>query len=353
MSQPSLQLVEKDGSVVDAVSLDIEECLTLESFASLIELYEYHSKTFIIARVKSCDRRDHTKHHYTHYSAHQLNKALFRKKGTEIFSRYHKSCPIVALNPFTNEDIVGEVHYYQVVPLPRKQETTSEIPEGKIQISQGEVIDDMNGLQASMALETGTKQVDSPRQKSIKATYIAEQEDTTGEVQIPDIHDPSSLSLPNLVSTEKECTPSVEVGQTTQQEQRMAICIGTDYNYIHSEDLQKIFLDNGIGDDSNILALSSSMQIHRNPMNLGDEPEMENLFNRIRAMQGRHRRRRVFYVPYHRAVSLGVAAAIYVTYCVAVFAISVQWVLLSSTSFKFSYLFQHRFASLVHAFFFQ
>ncbi|RKO94809.1 hypothetical protein BDK51DRAFT_30964 [Blyttiomyces helicus] len=88
----------------DIIPLSNEEPFTLESFSSLARTHARAGKTLILARVVTEDGRRF------YYSAHQLNKVIFRRKGEEgayLFRLY-------ALNPLTNTEICGDVEYFAV-----------------------------------------------------------------------------------------------------------------------------------------------------------------------------------------------------------------------------------------------
>lgn len=91
---------------------DAEESFTLETFGNLIKAAKASDKDFIIARVTTLDPSDPKPHIYhSHYSAHQINKILFRTQPEEALLHRMKS-----RNPLNNMLIVGYVNYYVIRP---------------------------------------------------------------------------------------------------------------------------------------------------------------------------------------------------------------------------------------------
>ncbi|KAJ3044374.1 hypothetical protein HDV00_002266 [Rhizophlyctis rosea] len=88
-----------------------EEPFTLDTFATLLRSHTTAKKTLILARLETLDTTTSppiVRHFW--YSAHQLNKVIFRKygeSGSYLF-RLH------AMNPLTNTEIVGDVQYFAV-----------------------------------------------------------------------------------------------------------------------------------------------------------------------------------------------------------------------------------------------
>ncbi|ORZ27185.1 hypothetical protein BCR41DRAFT_300282, partial [Lobosporangium transversale] len=93
--------------LVDELDAMDEEPFTLDSFENLMRLHANKSKDFILARVTTQDPNDGTKTYHSYYSAHQINKVLFRTQPEEGLLHRMK-----ARNPLNNMVIVGDVHYY-------------------------------------------------------------------------------------------------------------------------------------------------------------------------------------------------------------------------------------------------
>ncbi|KAJ1548831.1 hypothetical protein HK405_014410 [Cladochytrium tenue] len=89
---------EKAQPLVDTVHSSCEDPFTLESFEMSIRNHARAGKNFIIARVATLDSVDN-KRHYHYYSAHQINKVLFRTQPEE---------------PLNNLTVVGDVHYFAI-----------------------------------------------------------------------------------------------------------------------------------------------------------------------------------------------------------------------------------------------
>lgn len=91
---------------------EAEESFTLETFGNLLKAAKSVNKDFIIARVTTLDPSGPKPHIYhSHYSAHQINKILFRTQPEEALLHRMKS-----RNPLNNMLIVGDVNYYVIRP---------------------------------------------------------------------------------------------------------------------------------------------------------------------------------------------------------------------------------------------
>lgn len=91
---------------------EAEESFTLETFGNLIKAAKSANKDFIIARITTLDPSGAKPHIYhSHYSAHQINKILFRTQPEEALLHRMKS-----RNPLNNMLIVGDVNYYVIRP---------------------------------------------------------------------------------------------------------------------------------------------------------------------------------------------------------------------------------------------
>ncbi|KAF9284934.1 hypothetical protein BGZ68_004285, partial [Mortierella alpina] len=127
-------LVEEDTyyTTVEIDQLDAldEDPFTLDSFENLMRMHANKGKDFILARVTTQDPNDDTKHYYSYYGAHQINKVLFRTQPDEGLLHRMK-----ARNPLNNMLVVGDVHYYivsadeinAVKPLPRIHSSGSSV----------------------------------------------------------------------------------------------------------------------------------------------------------------------------------------------------------------------------------
>jgi hypothetical protein len=90
-----------------------EESFTLETFGALLAGARSAGKDFILARVTTLDpiAQPRPQLYHSHYSAHHLNKVLFRTQPEEGLLHRMKS-----RNPLNNLLIVGDVDYFVVRP---------------------------------------------------------------------------------------------------------------------------------------------------------------------------------------------------------------------------------------------
>ncbi|CAG8739046.1 15533_t:CDS:2, partial [Acaulospora morrowiae] len=79
------------------------------SFETLIQQHAEKGKDFILARVTTADSLDESKTYQSYYSAHHINKVLFRTQPEQGLLHRMK-----AKNPLNNMNIIGDVHYYVV-----------------------------------------------------------------------------------------------------------------------------------------------------------------------------------------------------------------------------------------------
>ncbi|KAF9957293.1 hypothetical protein BGZ70_009549 [Mortierella alpina] len=115
---------------VDRLDALDEDPFTLDSFENLMRMHANKGKDFILARVTTQDPNDDTKHYYSYYGAHQINKVLFRTQPDEGLLHRMK-----ARNPLNNMLVVGDVHYYIVSaddinaaePLPTVHSSSSSV----------------------------------------------------------------------------------------------------------------------------------------------------------------------------------------------------------------------------------
>ncbi|KAF9305960.1 hypothetical protein BGZ74_008181 [Mortierella antarctica] len=118
------------ATVVDELDAQDEDPFTLDSFENLMRMHAAKGKDFILARVTTQDPNDESKHYHSYYSAHQINKVLFRTQPDEGLLHRMK-----ARNPLNNMLVVGDVHYYiikaeavnAIKPLPVVRSSSSSI----------------------------------------------------------------------------------------------------------------------------------------------------------------------------------------------------------------------------------
>lgn len=66
-----------------------------------------------------------------HFNLYSIIKLILRKKGDEFINRFHHELSISALNPLTNNRIIGEVEFYLIENVFLKIEPKEErYPEG-------------------------------------------------------------------------------------------------------------------------------------------------------------------------------------------------------------------------------
>lgn len=101
--------VSKNDLIIDC---DTEESFTLETFESLLKAARGANKDFVLARVSTLDPTGlKPQVYHSHYSAHQINKILFRTQPEEGLLHRMKS-----RNPLNNLLIVGDVNYFVIRP---------------------------------------------------------------------------------------------------------------------------------------------------------------------------------------------------------------------------------------------
>lgn len=104
----SNEAVKGERAVMDATD---EETFTLDSFDRVIQRAYAQGKAFILARVTTADPHDPQHLYHSYYSAHQINKVLFRTQPE--LSLLHR---MKSNNPLNNMPIIGDVDYYMIDP---------------------------------------------------------------------------------------------------------------------------------------------------------------------------------------------------------------------------------------------
>ncbi len=100
----SNEALKGDSAILDATE---EETFTLDSFDKLVRKAFGQGKTFLLARVTTADQNDPSRLYHSYYSAHHINKILFRTQPE--LSLLHR---MRSTNPLNNMPIVGDVDYY-------------------------------------------------------------------------------------------------------------------------------------------------------------------------------------------------------------------------------------------------
>ena len=49
-----------------------------------------------------------------HFNIYSIVKLIFKKRGEEYVGRFHSECGVTALNPLTNNRLIGEVEFYWI-----------------------------------------------------------------------------------------------------------------------------------------------------------------------------------------------------------------------------------------------
>lgn len=121
MNPQKLQIcMDLNQDPIDTLSPSYLEPFTLETIGSLIQSHRKAGQCLILARIETLDQEQADSFsngsmpipRFQYYSAHHLNKILFRTGGPEseyIFRLY-------ATDPLTKKDIVGNVIYFAVEP---------------------------------------------------------------------------------------------------------------------------------------------------------------------------------------------------------------------------------------------
>lgn len=102
----SNEALKGETAVMDATD---EESFTLDTFDRLIRKSHSHGKAFLLARVTTADPYDPQRLYHSYYSAHHINKVLFRTQPE--LSLLHR---MKSHNPLNNMPIIGDVDYYMI-----------------------------------------------------------------------------------------------------------------------------------------------------------------------------------------------------------------------------------------------
>lgn len=104
----SNEAIKGERAVMDATD---EESFTLDTFDRLIRKAYGQGKSFLLARVTTEDPHDPDRLYHSYYSAHHINKVLFRTQPE--LSLLHR---MKSQNPLNNMPIVGDVDFYIIDP---------------------------------------------------------------------------------------------------------------------------------------------------------------------------------------------------------------------------------------------
>eukprot|EP00002_Diphylleia_rotans_P040625 TRINITY_DN9675_c0_g1_i1.p1 TRINITY_DN9675_c0_g1~~TRINITY_DN9675_c0_g1_i1.p1 ORF type:complete len:459 (+),score=87.42 TRINITY_DN9675_c0_g1_i1:68-1444(+) len=327
-SAKRLKILGESGVEEDCVPLDQEEALTLETLDGLIQMYESNDKACLIARVKTRDTENVRSFHYDYYCAHQLNKVIFRKGPSELISRYHPVQPIMAKNPLSNQDIVGEVSYYKIVPLDRNAKKQSFEMASPIlapsPVPTRLINDDTASLRSrdmSPRMGPATLQTDVLTETLQRIVQTREESSPSlGRLQRKASKDSSLtfLPLPNAID-------EVISRRTSRQDQcgmsestRVAQFIGTDYNYLHSSALRMEFSVNSLNDDNELLIQSVQIGSSINPFAGLYENEILSFITRLRSANLQPQAGVLYFIAYSQARLSGMILTLYLLVCLFV-----------------------------------
>ena len=121
-------------SEIDFLDLEETDAVYGSLFNMMIKEAFRDNKNFIVARVKSrgTDKYDNSRvprdPDYeeesqsilrkegpvltNHFNIYSIVKLIFKKRGEEFVGRFHSECSVTALNPLTNNRLIGEVEFF-------------------------------------------------------------------------------------------------------------------------------------------------------------------------------------------------------------------------------------------------
>eukprot|EP00898_Chlorokybus_atmophyticus_P004974 jgi/Chlat1/5478/Chrsp36S05431 len=391
-----INLLDSDGIIIGDISGDLEESFTLDTFASLAKAHAYAGKSFVIAEVVTRDKERPNLIHRSYYSAHHLNKILFKRgRYGEQQHRYHRNFPITVINPLTNSEILGEVAYYSVAFPPLSElDAISELPSSPASSSPAFMLRSPTTASSSVppAVSCATTPLSlstpslpraasaipvhmpfsfapaSSADNSAAATPVSSRafhhnrndSQRLSESSTPMWHQhhhhvggdgdgvgnepKANNSSVGVVSVLIE-DPVAEGGcqaddaQSAQHQDDYdqfsrwprnlltAKFIGTDYNFVHSRVLRKIFDDNALTPSLRTFIEPDALRLSSGDRSDGADSLLRALARLAPQMveQGAvtPSRRSVIRVPYGRAVILGSIASLYVLTCIIILTVAI------------------------------
>lgn len=217
-----------------------EECFVLDSFNSLIQAARCAKKDFLMARVMTLDPNDPTKTYWSYYSAHQLNKILFRTQTEELLL-HRMRCR----NPLNNMLIVGSVHYFSI--------SCQEVDRAHAEYESltGEKVRALSGLKSHGSV-TSLLDIDKQTyplpvlEKSLSHTNVMDSLAVASQLTAPS----AQANIPS-----KDDTAKVKVIEYR------AKFLGTDEDFLHRQNFRDIFDENAVNPgDRELFALQSTGQ---------------------------------------------------------------------------------------------
>ncbi|CAG8500188.1 11265_t:CDS:2, partial [Acaulospora colombiana] len=175
-----------------------EDPFTLESFDTLIQQHAEKGKDFILARVTTADSSDESKTYQSYYSAHHINKVLFRTQPDQGLLHRMK-----AKNPLNNMNIIGDVHYYAVKAESVRLTQQSFAKSSAMSISSRKTLH-LNGDNIATTEISATSALD----KSEGDTVIKVEEDVNEEDSSSGVDGPNSSS-PSVKQVEQQISDGI------------------------------------------------------------------------------------------------------------------------------------------------
>ncbi|CAG8514281.1 9240_t:CDS:2 [Diversispora eburnea] len=245
--------------VLDATT---EDPFTIESFDTLIQQHAEQGKNFILARVITSDPLDNTKMYQSHYSAHHINKVLFRTQPEQGLLHRMK-----AKN--------ANVHYYVVKAETVKLEQPIIKPSSKSTISHVTTLNltETVDISATSALDLSHEVIilsekirwstEKMNPKIKESEIINLQNDNEIRLNIDD------EEISNISSTINHTTSTLQPSSSSQKSNEIessifyykAIYYGTDDDFLMKTRVRQYFKANALDpSDSQLFAINSSTQ---------------------------------------------------------------------------------------------
>jgi len=222
-----------------------EETFSLDTFDRLIQRSHARGKSFLIARVSTADPHDPNRLYHSHYSAHQINKVLFRTQPE--LSLLHR---MKSHNPLNNMPIVGDVDYYM--------------------IDKGSVEQAMKQLH----METTKEELNRPGMSNAARKHKRTLSDSgyTEDAKNPSgLHSPQinsyQSSIHDVVSTDTSTTNLLKMPVALEKKriQYVANFFATDDDFLMKNETREIFKNQAVNaDDYMLFTLHSNNQMGAN-----------------------------------------------------------------------------------------
>lgn len=218
-----------------------EECFVLDSFNALIQQSRNGKKDFLLARVMTVDPTDPTRTYWSYYSAHQINKVLFRTQPDQ--DMLHR---MRCRNPLNNMLIVGNVHYFSISPeeVDRAHKEYEEQTGDKVKV-----------LTRSANLSSSSTNLLDVDRRTYPLPVLAKSMDNLTNADLPE---QATLIAPtpqaNIAGQ-----PAVLPTKSTTWVSYKAKYIGCDDDFLQRKNFREIFLQNAISPgDAELFPLNST-----------------------------------------------------------------------------------------------